>query len=243
MCSNFDNYVLHFPLFQINFAVTAVGGSFGTIAGKEKLSDGNFKVQGDNIISGGGFSTIFTTENNFTFTYQQSHVSKWLKRKEAKNSIKGYELTNGALGAAYPDVSALSANILGIQNSLPSSSAGTSASAPIFAGIVNLCASQLPGHVPGFGLINHILYKAEELFFDIEGGNNQYGGTYTDRYYCNPVCNITVGTCTNKGTYQQECECPNPSGTFYGFEATKGWVSISLKYGTRSVCMIIINLS
>lgn len=45
----------------------------------------------------------------------------------------------------------------------------------MFAGIVNLCASQLPSDQFGFGWINPTLYlqKNQDLFHDIIGGNNQ----------------------------------------------------------------------
>jgi hypothetical protein len=50
----------------------------------------------------------------------------------------------------------------------------------MFAGIVNLCASQLDDDQAGFGWINPYLYQNPDLFFDIIGDNNsndQNGGS------------------------------------------------------------------
>jgi len=192
--------------------VTTVGGTFGTVPGEEVLSVGS-KAQGLNIVSGGGFSKIFTSQNNFNLTYQEVQVQTWRNRHAASNSMGGYEYEDKKVGAAYPDVSALSANILQIVGNFPNEVAGTSASAPIFAGIVNLCASQLPEGQAGFGWINPTLYKNQDIFFDIKRGNNQYSGDVESQYYCYEGCEGNKTGCTD----------PNTSKPFYGFEATKGW--------------------
>ena len=188
--------------------VTTVGGSFLNQAGEEKLST-NLK-QGRNIVSGGGFSKVFTKGNGYDLSYQRAAVDSWLRRPEASNSIPGF-LPEGDVGVGKPDVSALSANILIILGNHVNGVSGTSASSPIFAGIVNLCASQLPDDVAGFGWINPLLYKNQEIFSDIVGGNNQYN--------------------------EDNTPCPDPpnaNGTFYGFEATPGWVSTILLYYVSS---------
>ena len=196
---------------KFELIVTTVGGSFFNVTSRtETLSTG--QDQGINICSAGGFSETFT-EPEFNLTYQKAHVENWRNSNAAKKSANvipspyhygpTYELENGNVGAGNPDVSALSSNIFNIIGNQPVANSGTSASAPIFAGIVNLCASQLPvNHVGGFGWLNPTLYMhSKEIFFDIIGGNNQYS---------------ELGT---------QCPGPNGTDTFYGFEATKGWVS------------------
>jgi len=150
--------------------VTAVGGSFGSENGAEELSTDI--DQGYNIISGGGFSNIFTTANGFDLSFQSSAVNSWRQQPEAGNSLPGYTLPDGSVGRGFPDVSAKSDNILELIGGQFQNQCGTSAASPLFAGIVNLCASQLPPDQVGFGWINPILYKNEGIFYDIVGQNN-----------------------------------------------------------------------
>ena len=94
--------------------VTTVGGSFGSKAGTEELSTGvpPGLPQGFNIVSGGGFSKIFTTEKGFDLSFQESAVNNWRQQPEADNSFPGYTLPDGSVGRAFPDVSAKSDNVL-----------------------------------------------------------------------------------------------------------------------------------
>merc|ERR1712161_56743 len=128
--------------------------------------------QGYNIISGGGFSNISTTANSFDLSFQSSAVNSWRQQPEAGNSQPGYTLPDGSVGRGFPDVSAKSDNILELIGGQFQNQCGTSAASPLFAGIVNLCASQLPPDQVGFGWINPILYKNEGIFYDIVGQNN-----------------------------------------------------------------------
>jgi len=152
--------------------VTAVGGSFGSENGAEELSIGQSSDQGFNIVSGGGFSKIFTTANGFDLSFQTSAVNSWRQQPEAGKSLPGYTLPDGSVGRGFPDVSAKSDNILELLGGQFYNNCGTSASSPMFAGIVNLCASQLPPDQVGFGWINPSLYKNEGIFYDIVGQNN-----------------------------------------------------------------------
>jgi len=85
--------------------VTAVGGSFGNTPGEEKLS--TFQDQGWNIVSGGGFSKIFTEANGFNFTFQTAAVTSWLESEGPEMSLPGYTLAGGTVGRGFPDVSFL----------------------------------------------------------------------------------------------------------------------------------------
>lgn len=159
--------------------VTTVGGSFGSKAGTEELStgmpaaEGSPQPQGLNIVSGGGFSKIFTTEKGFDLSFQEASVNNW-RQQPTDNSFPGYTLPDGSVGRGFPDVSAKSDNILELNGGQWLNQDGTSASTPMFAGMVNLCASQLPEDVTGFGWINPSLYNNGGIFYDIIRGNNYY---------------------------------------------------------------------
>jgi hypothetical protein len=90
--------------------VTAVGGTFGSKAGEEQLSTN--LDQGLNIVSGGGFSTIFTSANGFDLSFQEAAVKSWREQPLASSSLPGYTLPDGTVGRGYPDVSAKSDNIV-----------------------------------------------------------------------------------------------------------------------------------
>ena len=83
--------------------VTAVGGSFGNTPGAEQLSTG--QDQGKNIVSGGGFSNIFTEANGFKLDFQNSAVNSWRSSAASKKSLPGYTLPDGSVGRGFPDVS------------------------------------------------------------------------------------------------------------------------------------------
>jgi len=217
--------------------VTTVGGTFATHLGTEVLSVAS-RSQGNNIVSGGGFSKIFTEENNFKFSYQTKAVEEWMAKPGASKSVNTYKLQNGGVGAAYPDVSALSANIFTMDGTIAQSTGGnfftsaqsiggTSAATPMFAGMISLCATQLPANVAGFGQINHILYKNKDVFFDIKGDNNSYGscGPRSDPISCYEGCKmLKLGSLgCESGSPGYGCHIQNATRPFYGFEATEGW--------------------
>ena len=100
---------LYIYIYTHTHIVTAVGGTFGSKAGEEQLSTN--LDQGFNIVSGGGFSTIFTTANGFDLSFQKDAVESWREQPLASSSLPGYTLPDGTVGRGYPDVSAKSDNI------------------------------------------------------------------------------------------------------------------------------------
>ena len=78
-------------------------------------------------------------------------------------------------GRAFPDVSANGWNIATYDGGSLYLSSGTSASAPIFASIINRLNGEriLAGKGP-VGFLNNILYQHPEMFNDITAGSN-YG--------------------------------------------------------------------
>ena len=81
--------------------------------------------QGFNIVSGGGFSKIFTKEKGFDLSFQESAVNNWRQQPEADNSFPGYTLPDGSVGRGFPDVSAKSDNILELIGGQWQNQAGT----------------------------------------------------------------------------------------------------------------------
>jgi hypothetical protein len=117
-------YIFH-PCFK--HTVTSVGGYFGSEGCTEVLSIGEAAAsgQGLNIVSGGGFSKIFSAANGFDLSYQAAAVESWRQQPNATLSLPGYENLVRSVGAGFPDVSAKSDNIGLFQGLLPSLVAGT----------------------------------------------------------------------------------------------------------------------
>ena len=81
-------------------------------------------------------------------------------------------------GRGYPDVSALGLNLATVYNKNIIGVGGTSASAPLFAGIITLLNEERlsKGKNP-VGFLNPTLYKYPEMFNDITVGSNPGCGT------------------------------------------------------------------
>lgn len=73
-------------------------------------------------------------------------------------------------GRAYPDVATVGHNLVVFINLSPSPIDGTSASAPIFAGLISTIATKTP-QPPGF--LNPLLYSCPECFTDVTVGNSR----------------------------------------------------------------------
>ncbi|KAI1295167.1 peptidase S8/S53 domain-containing protein [Xylaria venustula] len=121
--------------------------------------------------SGGGFSNIFPVPS-----YQASAVSHFMKHYAPHYGPNVYNDTGKARG--FPDVAAIGLSVATVWNGSTYGVGGTSASAPIFAGIVTLLneARIAKGKGP-IGFLNPTLYKHPEAFNDITIGNNPGCGT------------------------------------------------------------------
>lgn len=114
---------------------------------------------------GGGFSNVFARPS-----YQDAAVSSFLNSNATKLPASG---TYNHPGLAYPDVSGNGYNIVTYTYGGLPLEEGTSASAPIFASIINLLNEErvLAGKGP-IGFLNPILYSHPEMFNDIVEGYN-----------------------------------------------------------------------
>ncbi|KAL1654284.1 hypothetical protein SLS61_003289 [Didymella pomorum] len=134
--------------------------------------------------SGGGFSSVFPRPS-----YQDKAVKNYLK----KYSPKGYnESIFNSSGRAYPDVSALGLKLATVWLDKTYGIGGTSASAPIFASIINLLNEERleKGKKP-IGFLNQIIYKHPEMFNDVTVGGNP--GCGTDGFPASPGWDPVTG--------------------------------------------------
>ena len=105
-----------------------------------------------------------------TPSWQADAVKKYIGKK---GWLPPAELWN-ASGRGYPDVSAQARKYVVVANGFGISGiSGTSAAAPVFAGLVSLLVSQrLRAGKPPLGFLNPLLYSHPEVFMDIEKGFN-----------------------------------------------------------------------
>ncbi|EFA84081.1 peptidase S8 and S53 domain-containing protein [Heterostelium album PN500] len=126
-------------------------------------------MNGD-VISGGGFSNYFPRPQ-----YQEDVVSNYLSKKVDKS----FEKLFNSSGRAYPDVSSFSESLIIAHRGRLMSIGGTSASAPIIAGLLsNINSKRLSLDQPTIGFVNPLLYKIAkenpESFYDIKTGSNEF---------------------------------------------------------------------
>lgn len=131
--------------------------------------------------SGGGFSNIYSAPS-----YQTSAVANFFQNHNP--SYPYYETSNGTidtsgglynrLGRGIPDVSANGDNIATYVQGQFTLGAGTSASTPIFASIINrINDERLFAGKKTVGFINPVLYAHPEMLNDITNGTNPGCGT------------------------------------------------------------------
>ncbi|KAI1437880.1 peptidase S8/S53 domain-containing protein [Xylaria sp. CBS 124048] len=163
------------PSFPVNCPyITAVGAT--TLLGDDVESGERAVSQpgdgpADAFYSGGGFSNIFSLPS-----YQKSAVSHFMDHYAPNYGPNVYNNTGNARG--FPDVAAIGLNVATVWNGTTSGVGGTSASAPIFASIVNLLNEERLAIGKGpIGFLNPVLYAHPEAFNDITIGGNPGCGT------------------------------------------------------------------
>lgn len=154
------------PSFPANCPfVTAVGAT--TLLTKD-VKDGERAVA--RFGSGGGFSDMFTAPD-YQLKETRNYVSTYAP---AAYGPKIYNHT----GRGYPDVSASGDRLATVSDGKIFGVGGTSASAPVFAGIINvLNEKRLKMGKKPIGFLNPTMYAHPEMFNDITVGNNPGCGT------------------------------------------------------------------
>ena len=138
--------------------------------------------------SGGGFSSVFPRP-----AWQEKAVKKYL----SKYAPKYGESVFNSSGRAYPDVAALGLNLATVYQNKTRGVGGTSASAPIFASIINLLNEERLAKGKGpIGFLNPTIYKHPEMFNDITIGGNP--GCNTQGFPASPEWDPVTGYGTPK---------------------------------------------
>lgn len=178
----FDSFVLT----SIVGATDLLNGRNGTIDGGEMaVSSPNAKDHGLDYYSGGGFSNVFELPS-----YQSDAVTNYLTKYPPPYSSAIYN--NSGKARAYPDVSALGLKLATVWLGKAYGVGGTSASTPLFAGIVTLLneARMDAGKGP-VGFLNPVMYAHPEAFNDITVGGNP--GCGTPGFQCQPGWDPVTG--------------------------------------------------
>ena len=131
-----------------------------------------------------------------SFDEQKESISKYF-------SVAPQLPPNGSFvktGRGTPDVSGLGEGYQTIVNGKLKSASGTSASAPMFAGLVSLLnEARLAKGQPAMGYINPWIYKNAAVFTDITRGDNFQGrGNWINPYGFN--CTVGWDPVTGVGT-------------------------------------------
>jgi tripeptidyl-peptidase I len=109
--------------------------------------------------SGGGFSAYFSAPS-----YQASTLATYFAGHNPPYNSSLYN----ASGRGFPDVSALGTSIVTIVGGVEVLQSGTSASAPLFAGIITLINEQrLAAGKSPVGFLNPTLYANPDAFTDV----------------------------------------------------------------------------
>lgn len=136
---------------------------------------GNTTSSGERAVSafgsGGGFSNVFGLPS-----WQAAAVKNFTARYAPNYGPNVYNDSGQARG--FPDVAAIGLRVATVFNDTTLGVGGTSASAPIFAGIVTLLneARIAAGKGP-VGFLNPTMYAHPEAFNDITIGSNPGCGT------------------------------------------------------------------
>lgn len=156
---------------------TTAGSTFIPPGGSATSDD---EVATQSFSSGGGFSNIYPAPS-----YQKAAIDNYFRF--ADPIVKAYpyysSVNNVSIGAnggiynrngrGYPDVAAVGDNIYVVNSGRPGLNGGTSASAPVFASILNrINEERLAAGKSTIGFVNPVLYAHPEAFHDITSGNN-----------------------------------------------------------------------
>ena len=126
----------------------------------------------DHFGSGGGFSSMWTVAD-----YQKDAVAKYFETVDASTLPDPKIATYSKGGRATPDVSALGTGYtLIVHGQKQAGIGGTSASTPVFAGMISLIneARAKAGKSP-LGFLNPFIYANTEAFMDVTTGSNKVG--------------------------------------------------------------------
>jgi len=174
--------------------VTAVGGTVGPESNNPEIACTSNVDELILITSGGGFSSYYDApdfQKPFIETYF-SAVDGTSKQPSSSSNMK-----YNPSGRGYPDVALMAHNYIIAVDGSPEAVDGTSASTPVFAGMLSLVNSQrVAAGKSTLGWVNPLLYKYYASFTNdiTEGDKNgcstldYYSLDYFNGYYNNTCC-------------------------------------------------------
>nr|OQO12533.1 Tripeptidyl-peptidase sed1 [Rachicladosporium sp. CCFEE 5018] len=130
--------------------------------------------------SGGGFPNIYpqpSYQHTAVNTYLTTHTPPYKTYNTSGMNNPPETVTKGGIynvgGRGYTDISAVGDNVVVFNNGAPTLIGGTSASAPVFAAIVNrINEERLAVGKKPVGFLNPTLYAHPEVLHDITQGSN-----------------------------------------------------------------------
>lgn len=158
-----------------------------TVGATQILSNGSESaVQADNWASSGGFSNYYAAPD-----YQQEALATYF----ANYTPATLEGRYNASGRGVPDLAAVGVNIATAVDGELSLQGGTSASAPLFAAMLNLINEErLAANKSTVGFANPVLYSyASQIFQDITQGNNDMCGGLVEGFAAVPGWDPVTG--------------------------------------------------
>jgi tripeptidyl-peptidase-1 len=152
--------------------ICSMGYACSTYPGKEEFTMANNTYF---VWTGGSGFANYTNRP----AWQDSQVNRWLQSNITKTWPIPPLVFYNPNHRAYPDVSAIGDRILIWQGGAISVSAGTSASTPIFSGVVSLLNdARLNAGKKALGFLNPVLYKMQtdspSTFHDITQGSSSW---------------------------------------------------------------------
>lgn len=166
--------------------VVAIGGTQGPEAAKTEIACQ--ADQGGVITTGGGFSTVFAAPS-----YQTSAVKGYFAGlSSSQKPASGYSTT----GRGYPDISMAALNYEVVIGGKTSAISGTSASAPVVAGMISLVNSaRLAAGKNSLGFLNPAIYQygSQIIRNDITSGNNKCAASSRNQVCCTQGFYATAG--------------------------------------------------
>ena len=157
--------------------ITAAGATYLPPGGDPKKDQ---EVAVTRFPSGGGFSNIYpqpSYQKTQVNTYLTAHTPPYKTYNTSGMNNPPETVTKGGIynvgGRGYPDISAVGDNVVIINNGAPTLIGGTSASAPVFAAILNrINEERLAAGKKTVGFVNPTLYANPSAFHDITVGSN-----------------------------------------------------------------------
>lgn len=163
--------------------------------------------------TGGGFSNM---TSNPTPSWQQPALKSYLSTLRQRKAMPPASDFN-VHGRAYPDIAVVGHNVMLVTGGKLGPADGTSASGPIFAGLISLMNdARLHANQPTMGCLNHFLYQSHastpQAFHDVVMGSNKDGDF-------SPRC----------AQHKYASDCPAGFDAVPGYDAVTGLGSVNME--------------